>query len=117
MRHRGPNDAGYHVDDRVAIGVRRLSIIDVVDGHQPFANERGNVVAAQNGELYNHEAIRRRLERDGHVFTSRCDTEILPHLYEAEDGDMRSPAGRRTRSSTRPFWLPSGSSPASVARR
>jgi asparagine synthase (glutamine-hydrolysing) len=88
MRHRGPNDAGYHVDDRVAIGVRRLSIIDVVDGHQPFANERGNVVAAQNGELYNHEAIRRRLERDGHVFTSRCDTEILPHLYEAEDGDM-----------------------------
>jgi len=88
MRHRGPDDAGYHVDDRVAIGVRRLSIIDVVDGHQPFANERGNVVAAQNGELYNHEAIRRGLERDGHVFTSRCDTEILPHLYEAEGDDM-----------------------------
>jgi asparagine synthase (glutamine-hydrolysing) len=88
MRHRGPDDAGYHVDDRVAIGVRRLSIIDVVDGHQPFANERGTVVAAQNGELYNHEAIRRRLEGDGHVFTSRCDTEILPHLYEAEGDDM-----------------------------
>jgi asparagine synthase (glutamine-hydrolysing) len=88
MRHRGPDDAGYHVGDRVAIGVRRLSIIDVVDGHQPFTNERGNVVAAQNGELYNHEAIRRRLERDGHIFTSRCDTEILPHLYEAEGDDM-----------------------------
>ena len=65
MRHRGPDDAGYHVADRIAIGVRRLSIIDVVDGHQPFANERGTVVAAQNGELYNHDAIRRRLERDG----------------------------------------------------
>ena len=88
MRHRGPDDAGYHVADRVAIGVRRLSIIDVVDGHQPFANERGTVVAAQNGELYNHEAIRRRLERDGHIFKSRCDTEILPHLYEAEGDDM-----------------------------
>ena len=88
MRHRGPDDAGYHVADRVAIGVRRLSIIDLVDGHQPFANERGTVVAAQNGELYNHEAIRRGLERDGHVFTSRCDTEILPHLYEAEGDDM-----------------------------
>jgi len=88
MRHRGPDDAGFHLDDRAAIGVRRLSIIDVVDGHQPFANERGNVVAAQNGELYNHEEIRRRLERDGHVFTSRCDTEILPHLYEAEGDDM-----------------------------
>jgi asparagine synthase (glutamine-hydrolysing) len=88
MRHRGPDDAGYHVDDRVAIGVRRLSIIDVVDGHQPFTNERGTVVAAQNGELYNHEEIRRRLERDGHVFTSRCDTEILPHLYEVEGDEM-----------------------------
>ena len=88
MRHRGPDDAGYHVGDRVAIGVRRLSIIDVADGHQPFANERGTVVAAQNGELYNHEEIRRRLERDGHVFTSRCDTEILPHLYEAKGDDM-----------------------------
>lgn len=88
MRHRGPDDAGYHVDDRVAMGVRRLSIIDVVDGHQPFANERGNVVAVQNGELYNHETIRRGLQRDGHVFTSRCDTEILPHLYEAEGDEM-----------------------------
>lgn len=88
MWHRGPDDAGYHVADRVAIGVRRLSIIDLVDGHQPFSNERGTVVAAQNGELYNHEEIRRRLERDGHVFTSRCDTEILPHLYESEGDDM-----------------------------
>ena len=88
MRHRGPDDAGYHVADRVAIGVRRLSIIDLVDGHQPFTNERATIVAAQNGELYNHEEIRRRLQRDGHVFTSRCDTEILPHLYEAEGDDM-----------------------------
>jgi asparagine synthase (glutamine-hydrolysing) len=88
MRHRGPDDAGYHVDDRIAIGARRLSIIDVAEGHQPFANERGTVVAAQNGELYNHDAIRERLRGDGHVFRTRCDTEILPHLYEVEGDDM-----------------------------
>jgi len=83
LRHRGPNDEGFHLDDGIAIGVRRLSIIDVADGHQPFANENGRVVAAQNGELYNHDAIRDALRRDGHTFTSRCDTEILPHLYES----------------------------------
>ena len=88
MRHRGPNDEGFHLDDRIGIGVRRLSIIDVADGHQPFANEAGTVVAAQNGELYNHDAIREELRRDGHSFSSRCDTEILPHLYESRGVDL-----------------------------
>ena len=90
MRHRGPNDEGLHVDDGIALGARRLSIIDVADGHQPFFNETGRVVAAQNGELYNHDAIREELRRDGHTFRSRCDTEILPHLYETRGVEFPS---------------------------
>ena len=82
MLHRGPNDRGTYLADGVAFGVRRLSIVDVDGGHQPFKNEDGSVVAVQNGELYNHADVRRELERSGHVFRSRCDTEILPHLYE-----------------------------------
>jgi len=82
MTHRGPDDRGTYIDDGIALGVRRLSIIDVEGGHQPFANEERDVWAIQNGELYNHRDLRASLERDGHRFTSRCDTEILPHLYE-----------------------------------
>jgi asparagine synthase (glutamine-hydrolysing) len=82
MTHRGPNDRGTHAAPGVAFGVRRLSVIDVEGGHQPFANESGSVWGMQNGELYNHDALRDELRADGHVFTSRCDTEILPHLYE-----------------------------------
>ena len=82
MTHRGPNDSGAYVADGVALGVRRLSIVDVAGGHQPIANESDRVWAIQNGELYNHSAIRRDLESKGHRFRTRCDTEILPHLYE-----------------------------------
>ena len=82
MAHRGPNDRGTYVSPGAAIGARRLSIIDVEGGHQPFANEDGTVWAAQNGELYNHASIRDGLRGHGHRFASRCDTEILPHLYE-----------------------------------
>jgi len=84
MSHRGPNDRGTYLADGVALGVRRLSVVDVEGGHQPFANEDGTVWAVQNGELYNHVDIRRELVRDGHSFGSRCDTEILPHLYERD---------------------------------
>jgi asparagine synthase (glutamine-hydrolysing) len=82
MTHRGPNDSGAYVADGVALGVRRLSIVDVAGGHQPIANENDRVWAIQNGELYNHAEIRRELEGRGHRFRTRCDTEILPHLYE-----------------------------------
>jgi asparagine synthase (glutamine-hydrolysing) len=82
MTHRGPNDRGIYQAAGVAFGVRRLSIVDVEAGHQPFPNETGDVWGMQNGELYNHEEIRRDLVADGHVFNTRCDTEILPHLYE-----------------------------------
>jgi asparagine synthase (glutamine-hydrolysing) len=82
MAHRGPDDRGTHFGDGIALGARRLSIVDVAGGHQPLSNEDGSVWAAQNGELYNHEALRRDLARSGHRFNSRCDTEVLPHLYE-----------------------------------
>jgi asparagine synthase (glutamine-hydrolysing) len=82
MTHRGPNDRGTFQDDGVALGVRRLSIVDVEGGHQPFASEDGAVWAIQNGELYNHTDLRRELGSSGHVFRTRCDTEVIPHLYE-----------------------------------
>jgi asparagine synthase (glutamine-hydrolysing) len=82
MIHRGPNDRGTYQEPGIALGVRRLSIVDVEGGHQPFLSEDGAVVAIQNGELYNHEEVHAELTRNGHHLRSRCDTEILPHLYE-----------------------------------
>jgi asparagine synthase (glutamine-hydrolysing) len=82
MTHRGPNDRGTYMTNGVALGVRRLSIVDVDGGHQPLANEDGTIWAIQNGELYNHAAVREDLSREGHRFTSSCDTEVIPHLYE-----------------------------------
>ena len=82
MTHRGPNDRGIYAAPGIALGVRRLSIVDVDGGHQPIANENGQIVAVQNGELYNHVNVRSELEGEGHSFSTRCDTEILPHLYE-----------------------------------
>ena len=81
MTHRGPNDRGTYTADGVALGVRRLSIVDVEGGHQPVANEDGSIWCVQNGELYNHDQIRAGFG-NGHRLRSRCDTEILPHLYE-----------------------------------
>ncbi len=86
MSHRGPDDRGTYLAPGVALGVRRLSIVDVEEGHQPVSSEDRNVWAIQNGELYNHIPVRRQLEQQGHRFLSRCDTEILPHLYE-QHGD------------------------------
>jgi asparagine synthase (glutamine-hydrolysing) len=82
MTHRGPNDRGTYLAAGMALGARRLSIVDVGGGHQPVSSEDGRVWAIQNGELYNHEELRRSLA--GHAFRSRCDTEILPHLYERD---------------------------------
>ena len=81
MTHRGPNDRGIYSADGVALGVRRLSIVDVEGGHQPVTNEDGSIWCVQNGELYNHGDIRAGFGRR-HQLRSRCDTEILPHLYE-----------------------------------
>ncbi|MBN1394192.1 MAG: asparagine synthase (glutamine-hydrolyzing) [Pirellulales bacterium] len=72
----------------VALGHRRLSIIDVAGGHQPLSNEDGSVWTVFNGEIYNFRELRRRLEQGGHRFRTRCDTEVLVHLYEDEGAEM-----------------------------
>jgi asparagine synthase (glutamine-hydrolysing) len=82
MVHRGPDDAGYYSDDRVAMGMRRLSIIDLSTGHQPVHNEDKTVWVVFNGEIYNFKTLRASLERQGHQFYTETDTEIIVHLYE-----------------------------------
>jgi asparagine synthase (glutamine-hydrolysing) len=88
MVHRGPDDDGAHSSETlgVAIGARRLSIIDVLGGHQPISNEDGTVWAVLNGEIYNHPTLQVMLRRRGHSLRSGTDTEVLVHLYE-EYGD------------------------------
>jgi len=83
LRHRGPDDAGTWSDGPVALGNRRLSIIDLAGGHQPMASEDGRVVVVQNGELYNHAALREELSAGGHAFATRCDTEVIVHAWRA----------------------------------
>jgi asparagine synthase (glutamine-hydrolysing) len=80
--HRGPDSAGEYLDGPVALAARRLSIVDLAGGDQPIGSEEGDVVVVQNGELYNYPELRRELERAGHVFRTRCDTEAHVHLYE-----------------------------------
>jgi asparagine synthase (glutamine-hydrolysing) len=86
--HRGPDDEGVYEDPvrRLALGARRLSIIDVAGGHQPLCNEDGTIWAILNGEIYNSPALQARLRSQGHRFKSHADTETLVHLYE-EYGD------------------------------
>lgn len=80
--HRGPDSEGLWVDDRVALGMRRLSIIDLKTGDQPVFSEDKSVVVMMNGELYNYREVRKELEKDGFKFVTQTDTEILPHLYQ-----------------------------------
>ena len=73
--HRGPDDAGYHVDGGCAIGMRRLSIIDLSTGHQPIANEEETVWVVFNGEIYDYQKLRQELAGQGHRFRTHSDTE------------------------------------------
>jgi asparagine synthase (glutamine-hydrolysing) len=86
MKHRGPDSEGLWTDETVALGMRRLSIIDLHTGEQPVYSEDRSIVVVMNGELYNFREVRARLETRGHKFETQTDTEILPHLYE-EYGD------------------------------
>ena len=86
--HRGPNSEGIWMDDTVALGMRRLSVIDLNTGDQPVFSEDRSVIAMMNGELYNYREVRLTLEQRGHKFTTKSDTEILPHLYEEYGEDL-----------------------------
>jgi len=82
MIHRGPDDEGIHVEGRVGVAMRRLSIIDVAAGHQPLSNEDGTIWIVFNGEIYNHAILRDQLQSKGHSYRTHCDTETIVHLYE-----------------------------------
>jgi asparagine synthase (glutamine-hydrolysing) len=96
IAHRGPDDQGHLIiqpkanpsildaspSPGVALGFRRLSIIDLASGHQPLGNEDGSVQIVFNGEIYNYQELRHRLEGSGHIFRTHTDTETIVHLYE-----------------------------------
>lgn len=86
LYHRGPDDEGCFVDGQVGLGVRRLSIIDLSTGHQPVTNEDHTLWLVFNGEIYNYQALRDKLEEKGHAFVSQSDTEVIIHAFE-EYGD------------------------------
>jgi asparagine synthase (glutamine-hydrolysing) len=82
IAHRGPDDWGYKIQDSVALGMRRLSIIDLGGGKQPLANETGTILTVFNGEIYNFRELRQSLQSQGHIFTTNTDTEVIVHAYE-----------------------------------
>jgi len=82
LQHRGPDDEGYYTDAGIALGHRRLSIIDLDTGQQPIHNEDKTVYVVFNGEIYNFPEIKSELEEKGHKFYTKADTEVLVHLYE-----------------------------------
>jgi len=86
IRHRGPDDQGAWVGDGAALGMRRLSIIDLAGGHQPIFNEDQSILVVLNGEIYNYRELQKKLQERGHVFRTNSDTETIVHAYE-EYGD------------------------------
>lgn len=86
--HRGPDGEGYYTDDNVALGHRRLSIIDLAAGKQPMFNETKDVIVIFNGEIYNYKALMTELKKHKHKFETSCDTEVLVHGYEEWGTDL-----------------------------
>ncbi len=82
IAHRGPDSEGYYTDENIALGFRRLSIIDLNNGSQPIYNEDKSKVIIFNGEIYNFEPLREDLIKKGHTFTTKTDTEVILHGYE-----------------------------------
>ena len=92
LQHRGPDAEGEFQGERVNLGHRRLSVIDLETGDQPMFNEDHSVCVIYNGEIYNFQDLRQDLRRKGHVFSTRSDTEVLVHLYEEEGLNLAQPA-------------------------
>ena len=88
IKHRGPDSDGYYTDDYVALGFRRLSIIDLEGGHQPIYNEDKTKLVFMNGEIYNYKFLKEDLILKGHKFTTESDTEVLLHGYEEYKEDL-----------------------------
>lgn len=88
IRHRGPHEFGEFQSGEIALGVRRLSIVDVPNGNQPFYSEDKKITVIFNGQIYNYKAIQSKLINDGHFLRSNCDGEIIPHLYEIHGMDF-----------------------------
>jgi asparagine synthase (glutamine-hydrolysing) len=88
LTHRGPDDEYTHTEPGVALGTRRLAIVDMAGGRQPLCNETQNVWVAFNGELFEYPELFAELQAKGHVLRTRCDTEIWPHLYEEHGAGM-----------------------------
>ncbi len=86
--HRGPDSSGIYTDENIALGFRRLSIIDLSQGDQPIFNEDGSKVLVFNGEIYNYRSIREELIKKGHVFKTKTDSEVLLHGYEEYGKDL-----------------------------
>lgn len=86
--HRGPDDVGIHFGQGAVLGNRRLSILDIDGGHQPFISSDGQVVVVQNGEIFNHVELSRELAASGYPCTTHCDTEVLLRLYERDGIEM-----------------------------
>lgn len=82
MEHRGPDDSGFYLDDYIALGFRRLGIIDLDTGGQPLSDENDRYRMVFNGEIYNYKQLRRELQGRGHRFKSQTDSEVIIHLYE-----------------------------------
>lgn len=80
--HRGPDDSGTYLSNNIALGMRRLAMIDLETGQQPIFNEDGTICTILNGEIYNYKQLRGTLIRLGHKFRTNSDTEILVHAYE-----------------------------------
>src|SRR5437763_7439881 len=81
LEHRGPDGAGVFLDGALGLAARRLAIIDIAHGDQPMVTDGGAAAVVQNGEILNHLELRAELERDGVRFRTRCDTEVLLHMY------------------------------------
>ncbi|OGZ37097.1 MAG: asparagine synthase (glutamine-hydrolyzing) [Candidatus Portnoybacteria bacterium RIFCSPLOWO2_12_FULL_39_9] len=88
LRHRGPDDEGFYIGERIGLGHRRLSIIDLEGGHQPMTNEDKTIWVVFNGEIYNFQELKEKLEKQGHQFKTKSDTEAIVHLYEEKEEEF-----------------------------